>query len=66
MDCIHRNGDITGHIVQYGIQGSGSTVRKSVPGGAATEELEFTSALRCTFVSETQILLHVHHDDMCL
>ena len=37
MDCIHRNGDITGHIVQYGIQGSGSTVRKNVPGGDATE-----------------------------
>ena len=37
VDCIHRNGDITGHIVQYGIQGSGSTVRKNVPGGAATE-----------------------------
>ena len=29
-------------------------------------KLEFTSALRCTFVSETQILLHVHYDDMCL
>ena len=29
-------------------------------------KLEFASALRCTFVSETQILLHVHYDDMCL
>ena len=37
VDCIHCNGDITGHIVQYGIQGSGSTVRKNVPGGSATE-----------------------------
>ena len=37
VNCIHRNGDITGHIVQYSIQGSGSTVRKNVPGGSATE-----------------------------
>ena len=23
VDCIHRNGDITGHSVRYGVQGSG-------------------------------------------
>ena len=23
VDCIHRNGDITGYSVQYGVQGSG-------------------------------------------
>ena len=29
-------------------------------------KLEFTSQLSCTFVlvSETQILLHIHHDDV--
>ena len=25
MDCIDRNGDITGYSVRYGVQGSGST-----------------------------------------
>ena len=25
VDCIHRNGDITGYLVQYGVWGSGST-----------------------------------------
>ena len=25
VDCIHRNGDITGYSVQYGVQGSGVT-----------------------------------------
>ena len=24
MDCIHRNGDITGYSVRYGVVGSGS------------------------------------------
>ena len=29
-------------------------------------KLEFASQLSCTYVSETQVLLHIHHDDMCL
>ena len=37
VDCIHRNGDITGYSVRYGVQGSGSTQTESVSGGAATE-----------------------------
>jgi len=37
VDCIHRNGDITGHVVQYAIQGSGNMVRKNVPGGTTTK-----------------------------
>jgi len=37
VDCIHRNGDITGYIVQLWVQESGNTQRKNVPGGAATE-----------------------------
>ena len=37
VDCIHRNGDITGYSVQYGVQGSGSTQTDSVSGGATTE-----------------------------
>ena len=36
MDCIHRNGDITGYSVRYGVQGSGSTQTVSVSGGGAT------------------------------
>ena len=35
MNCIHRNGDITGYSVRYGVQGSG-TQTVSVPGGGAT------------------------------
>jgi len=37
VDCIHRNGNITGYSVQYGVQGSGSTQTESVSGGATTE-----------------------------
>ena len=37
VDCIHRNGDMTGYSVRYGVQGSGSTQTESVSGGATTE-----------------------------
>ena len=37
VDCIHRNGDITGYSVQYGVQGNVSTQTMSVSGGATTE-----------------------------
>ena len=37
VDCIHRNGDITGYSVRYGVQGSGSTQTTSGFGGAATK-----------------------------
>ena len=37
VDCIHRNGDITGYSVQYGVVGSGSTQAMSVSGGSVTE-----------------------------
>ena len=37
VDCIHRNGDITGYSVQYGVQGSGSTQTESISGGGTTE-----------------------------
>ena len=36
VNCIHRNGDITGYSVRYGVQGSGSTQTVSVSGGGAT------------------------------
>ena len=36
VNCIHRNGDITGYSVRYGVQGSGSTQTESVSGGGAT------------------------------
>ena len=35
VDCIQRNGDITGYSVRYGVQGSG-TQTMSVSGGGAT------------------------------
>ena len=37
VDCIHRNGDITGYSVQYGVVGSGSTETVSVSGSSVTE-----------------------------
>ena len=37
VDCIRRNGDITGYSVQYGVVGSGSIQAMSVSGGSATE-----------------------------
>ena len=37
VDCIHRNGDITGYAVRYGVQGSGSTQTVSVSGGEAMQ-----------------------------
>ena len=37
VNCINRNGDITGYSVRYGVQGSGSTHTESVSGGATTE-----------------------------
>ena len=37
VDCIHRNGDITGYSVQYVVQGSGSTVTMNVYGDTTTE-----------------------------
>ena len=37
VDCIHRNGDITGYSVRYGVQGSGSNQTESVSGGATAE-----------------------------
>ena len=36
VNCIDRNGDITGYSVRYGVQGSGSTQTVSVSGGGAT------------------------------
>ena len=34
VDCIHRNGDITGYSVQYGVVGSGRTQDMSVSGNS--------------------------------
>ena len=39
VDCIHRNGDITGYSVQYVVQGSGSTQAVIVSGGETTETI---------------------------
>ena len=37
VDCILRNGDITGYSVQYREVGSGSTQTMSVTGGSVTK-----------------------------
>ena len=36
VDCIHRNGNITGYSVRYGVQGSGSAQIKDDIGAGAT------------------------------
>ena len=37
VDCINRNGDITGYSVQYGVQGSRSVKIIYISGGTITE-----------------------------
>ena len=37
VDCIHRNGDIKGYSVQYGVQGNGSYQTMNVSRGTTTE-----------------------------
>ena len=37
VNCIQRNGDITGYSVRYGVQGDGSTQTVSVSGGDTSE-----------------------------
>ena len=39
VNCIDRNGEITGYSVRYGIQGNESTETASVSGGGATTRL---------------------------
>ena len=44
VDCIHRNGDITGYSVQYGEVGSGSTQTISVSEGTETTIVGLSSS----------------------
>ena len=37
VDCIHRNGNITGYSVQYVVVGNGSPQTVNVPGGGTYE-----------------------------
>ena len=37
VDCIHRNGYITGYSVQYGVQGNGNQQNVYASGGTTTE-----------------------------
>ena len=39
VECIHHNGDITGYLVQYGVQGSGSTQTMSILGSDSNETI---------------------------
>ena len=41
VNCIQRNGDITGYSVRYGVQGNGSTQTVNVSGGDTTETTIF-------------------------
>ena len=46
MECIHRNGEITGYILQYGVYGSEAKQLMSILGGDTNRAtiLELTSA----------------------
>ena len=50
VPCIHRNGDITGYSVQYGVLGSGSILVISVSGGSVTQ-LTISNLILSTFYS---------------
>ena len=39
VDCIHQNGDITGYLVRYGVQGSGNTQTMNASEGATAEAI---------------------------
>ena len=39
VDCIHRNGDITGYTVRYGVQGNGSIQTVTVSGGGSSQTI---------------------------
>ena len=39
VDCIHRNGNITGYTVRYGVQGNWSTQTVTVSGGGSTQTI---------------------------
>ena len=39
VDCIYRNGDITGYSVRYGVQGNGSTQTVSISGGSSSQTI---------------------------
>ena len=52
VNCIHRNGDIAGYSVRYGVQGSGSTEIESVSGGGATMATIFGLESSTTYTIE--------------
>ena len=49
VDCIHRNGDITGYSVRYGVVGSGSTQTMSVSGDSVTKATISSLMLSTTY-----------------
>ena len=50
VPCIHRNGDITGYSVQYGVLGGGSILVISVLGGSVTQ-VTISNLISSTFYS---------------
>ena len=64
VPCIHRNGDIKGYSVQYGVVGSGSTQIRSVSGGDASQTTIFglrparTYSIQVTAVNSAGIGLY--------
>ena len=49
VDCIHRNGDITGYLVQYGLYGSETAV--FAPGGSSGGFYDIFSLISTTAYS---------------
>ena len=48
VECIHRNGDITGYSVQYGVVGSGSTQTMNISPEASVTEATISSVMSST------------------
>ena len=56
VDCIHRNGDITGYSVRYGVQGSGEGDRTvEMASGDSTEGLYQISGLSAATVYTIEV-----------
>ena len=68
VQCIHRNGDITGYSVRYGVQGNGSTQTMSVSGGgtsgATISGLESDSTYTIEVAGENSAGIGVYSDPL--
>ena len=56
VDCIHRNGDITGYLVRYGVQGSGEGEKTvKMASGDSSEGMYHISGLTAATVYTIEV-----------